>query len=159
MSSATSNQILVFKINNELYGMDILKVQEILSFMAPTPIPNSPEYFKGIINLRGTIILVIDLRSRFHFDKPMDPENCVIVVVAIENKKYGLVVDSVSDVLTINNENIQSEIDIHSGIDSRYINGLVKANEQMIILVDIDKVFLENELDSLTNKVNNSIVQ
>ncbi|TXJ46309.1 chemotaxis protein CheW [Brachyspira pilosicoli] len=159
MSSTTSNQILVFKINNELYGMDILKVQEILSFMPPTPIPNSPEYFKGIINLRGTIILVIDLRSRFHFDKPMDPENCVIVVVAIGNKKYGLVVDSVSDVLTINNENIQSEIDIHSGIDSRYINGLVKANEQMIILVDIDKVFLENELDNLTNKVNNSIVQ
>ncbi|WP_157150291.1 chemotaxis protein CheW [Brachyspira sp. SAP_772] len=159
MSSTTSNQILVFKINNELYGMDILKVQEILSFMPPTPIPNSPEYFKGIINLRGTIILVIDLRSRFHFDKPMDPENCVIVVVAIGNKKYGLVVDSVSDVLTINNENIQSEIDIHSGIDSRYINGLVKSNEQMIILVDIDKVFLENELDNLTNKVNNSIVQ
>ncbi len=158
MSSTTSNQILVFKINNELYGMDILKVQEILSFMPPTPIPNSPEYFKGIINLRGTIILVIDLRSRFHFDKPMDPENCVIVVVAIGNKKYGLVVDSVSDVLTINNENIQSEIDIHSGIDSRYINGLVKSNEQMIILVDIDKVFLENELDNLTNKVNNSIV-
>ena len=153
-----SNQILVFNINNELYGIDILKVQEILNFIQPTPIPNCPDYLKGIINLRGTIILVIDLRARFHFDAPMDPDNCVIVVVAIGNKKYGLVVDSVSDVLTINEENIQEDIDIHSGIDNRYIMGLVKANEQMIILVNIDKVFLKNELDDLNNTVNNSVV-
>lgn len=153
-----SNQILVFNINNELYGIDILKVQEILNFIQPTPIPNCPDYLKGIINLRGTIILVIDLRARFHFDSPMDPNNCVIVVVAIGNKKYGLVVDSVSDVLTINEENIQEDIDIHSGIDNRYIMGLVKANEQMIILVNIDKVFLKNELDDLNSTVNNSVV-
>lgn len=153
-----SNQILVFNINNELYGIDILKVQEILNFIQPTPIPNCPDYLKGIINLRGTIILVIDLRARFHFDSPMDPNNCVIVVVAIGNKKYGLVVDSVSDVLTINEENIQEDIDIHSGIDNRYIMGLVKANEQMIILVNIDKVFLKNELDNLNSAVNNSVV-
>ncbi len=153
-----SNQILVFKINNELYGIDILKVQEILNFIQPTPIPNCPDYLKGIINLRGTIILVIDLRARFHFEEPMDPNNCVIVVVAIGNKKYGLVVDSVSDVLTINEENIQEDIDIHSGIDNRYIMGLVKANEQMIILVNIDKVFLQNELDDMNNTLNNSVV-
>ena len=153
-----SNQILVFNINNELYGIDILKVQEILNFIQPTPIPNCPDYLKGIINLRGTIILVIDLRARFHFDSPMDPNNCVIVVVAIGNKKYGLVVDSVSDVLTINEENIQEDIDIHSGIDNRYIMGLVKANEQMIILVNIDKVFFKNELDDLNSAVNNSVV-
>ena len=153
-----SNQILVFNINNELYGIDILKVQEILNFIQPTPIPNCPDYLKGIINLRGTIILVIDLRARFHFDSPMDPNNCVIVVVAIGNKKYGLVVDSVSDVLTINEENIQEDIDIHSGIDNRYIMGLVKANEQMIILVNIYKVFLKNELDDLNSAVNNSVV-
>ena len=153
-----SNQILVFNINNELYGIDILKVQEILNFIQPTPIPNCPDYLKGIINLRGTIILVIDLRARFHFDSPMDPNNCVIVVVAIGNKKYGLVVDSVSDVLTINEENIQEDIDIHSGIDNRYIMGLVKANELMIILVNIDKVFLKNELDDLNSAVNNSVV-
>lgn len=153
-----SNQILVFKINNELYGIDILKVQEILNFIQPTPIPNCPGYLKGIINMRGTIILVIDLRARFHFEEPMDPNNCVIVVVAIGNKKYGLVVDSVSDVLTINEENIQEDIDIHSGIDNRYIMGLVKANEQMIILVNIDKVFLQNELDDMNNTLNNSVI-
>lgn len=159
MSGDVSNQILVFKINNELYGINILKVQEILNFMQPSPIPNCPDYLKGIINLRGTIILVIDLRVRFHFDEPMDQNNCVIVVVAIGNKKYGLVVDSVSDVLTINNENIQEDIDIHVGIDSRYITGLVKANEQMIILVDIDKVFIKDELDDLSNSVNNAIIK
>ncbi len=153
-----SNQILVFNINNELYGIDILKVQEILNFIQPTPIPNCPDYLKGIINLRGTIILVIDLRARFHFEEPMNPENCVIVVVAIGNKKYGLVVDSVSDVLTINEDDIQEDIDINSGIDNRYITGLVKANEQMIILVNIDKVFLKNELDDLNTAVNNSVV-
>ena len=153
-----SNQILVFNINNELYGIDILKVQEILNFIQPTPIPNCPDYLKGIINLRGTIILVIDLRARFHFEEPMNPENCVIVVVAIGSKKYGLVVDSVSDVLTINEDDIQEDIDINSGIDNRYITGLVKANEQMIILVNIDKVFLKNELDDLNTAVNNSVV-
>ena len=153
-----SNQILVFKINNELYGIDILKVQEILNFIQPTPIPNCPDYLKGIINLRGTIILVIDLRARFHFEEPMNPDNCVIVVVAIGNKKYGLVVDSVSDVLTINEDDIQEDIDINSGIDNRYITGLVKANEQMIILVNIDKVFMKNELDDLNTAVNNSVV-
>ena len=153
-----SNQILVFNINNELYGIDILKVQEILNFIQPTPIPNCPDYLKGIINLRGTIILVIDLRARFHFEEPMNPENCVIVVVAIGNKKYGLVVDSVSDVLTINEDDIQEDIDINSGIDNRYITGLVKANEQMIILVNIDKVFLKNQLDDLNTAVNNSVV-
>lgn len=159
MNSAISNQILVFKINNELYGIDILKVQEILNFMQPSPIPNCPDYLKGIINLRGTIILVIDLRARFHFDEPMNAESCVIVVVAIGDKKYGLVVDSVSDVLTINSEIIQEDIDMHAGIDSRYIMGLVKANEQMIILVDIDKVFIKDQLDDLTNAINNSIVK
>ena len=153
-----SNQILVFNINNELYGIDILKVQEILNFIQPTPIPNCPDYLKGIINLRGTIILVIDLRARFHFEEPMNPDNCVIVVVAIGNKKYGLVVDSVSDVLTINEDDIQEDIDINSGIDNRYITGLVKANEQMIILVNIDKVFMKNELDDLNTAVNNSVV-
>ena len=158
MNSSISNQILVFKINNELYGIDILKVQEILNFMPPTPIPNCPDYLKGIINLRGTIILVIDLRTRFRFDEPMNADNCVIVVVAIGNKKYGLVVDSVSDVLTINPDNIQEDIDIHAGVDSRYIIGLVKSNEQMIILVDIDKVFHQDELDDMNNALNNSVV-
>lgn len=153
-----SNQMLVFKINNELYGIDILKVQEILNFIQPTPIPNCPDYLKGIINLRGTIILVIDLRARFHFDEPMDSNNCVIVVVAIGNKKYGLVVDSVSDVITINEGNIQEDVDIHSGIDNRYLMGLYKSNEQMIILVNIDKVFVKEELDDLNNAVNNSVV-
>lgn len=154
MKSSIQNQILVFKINNELYGIDILKVQEILSYMQPSPIPNSPEYLKGIINLRGTIILVIDLRARFHFEEPTDYENCVIIVVAIGDKKYGLVVDSVSDVLTINNENIQEDIDMHAGIDSRYIMGLAKANEQMIILVDIDKIFKRDELDNMSSEIN-----
>lgn len=155
MNSSLPNQILVFKINNELYGIDILRVQEILSYMQPSPIPNSAEYLKGIINLRGTIILVIDLRTRFHFEEPTNYENCVIVVVAIENKKYGLIVDSVSDVLIISKENIQEDIDMHAGIDSRYITGIAKSNEQMIILVDIDKIFKRNELEDLSSEISN----
>lgn len=148
-SAAQTYQIVVFKIDDELYGIDILKVQEILSYLAPSPIPNAPEYFKGVINLRGTIIPVVDLRIRFNFDKITDEKTSVIVVVSIDDKKYGLVVDSVSDVLSITQDNIQENIDIHSGIDSRYITGIAKTSEQMIILVDINKMFRKEEIDTM----------
>lgn len=150
-STAQTYQIVVFKIEEELYGIDILKVQEILSYIIPSPIPNAPEYFKGVINLRGIIIPVVDLRLRFHFDNVIDEKSSVIVVVSIDDKKYGLVVDSVSDVITINNDNIQENIDVHSGIDSRYITGIAKTGEQMIILVDINKMFKKEEIDTINS--------
>lgn len=147
---ASINQVVVFKIDTEFYGIEILKVQEILNYMAPSPIPNVPEYLKGIINLRGTIIPVVDLRTRFHFPNNLESiESSVIVVVNIDDRRYGLIVDSVSDVITIDKENIQDDVDIHTGIDNRFVTGLAKLNEQMIILIDIGKIFKKEELESM----------
>lgn len=153
---AELNQVVVFKIDDEFYAIDILKVQEIVNYMTPSPIPNTPEYFKGVINLRGIIIPVIDLRARFNFEKPMNPDSSVVVVVSIDEKRYGLIVDSVSDVITIPKDDIQKSVDMHTGIDYRYILGLAKsADDNMIILVNIDKIFRKEEIETIDSHVVN----
>ena len=146
-------QVLVFNIKDELYALDILKVQEIVSYMKPYPIPNSPKYFQGVINLRSSIIPVIDLRVRLKFAEITDAAECVIVVVSIEDNKYGVIVDSVSDVITVTKDLIQDQIDTHSGIESKYIEGIARNNNDMIILINIDKVFEKEELESMTSKI------
>ncbi len=148
---ADSNQVLVFKIDDEFYAIDILKVQEIVNYMEPSTIPNTPEYFKGIINLRGIIIPIIDLRTRFNFAKLSKEEHSVIVVVMIDSKRHGLIVDSVSDVITISKSNIQENIDIHTDIDCKYILGLAKHNDNMIILINMDKIFKKEEIDNIAS--------
>lgn len=144
------NQLVVFRLDNELYGIDILKVQEIVSYMKPSPAPNSPEYMKGVINLRGIIIPVIDLRVRFDFPKHDAIESSVIVVVSISDKKYGLIVDAVSDVVTIEQDNIQENMAIHTGIDVKFLNGIAKNGDQMIILVNIEKLFRKDEIETVS---------
>lgn len=148
-------QVLVFNIADELYALDILKVQEIVSYMKPYPIPNSPDYFEGVINLRSTIIPVIDLRIRLGFKENKHAAECVIVVVSIENNKYGVIVDSVSDVITVTKDLIQNQIDTHKEIESKYLEGIARNNNDMIILINIDKVFEKEELESMTSKTDN----
>ena len=151
--SENTYQVLVFNIKDELYALDILKVQEIVSYMKPYPIPNSPKYFQGVINLRSSIIPVIDLRVRLKFQDAKDPAECVIVVVSIEDNKYGVIVDSVSDVITVTKDLIQDQIDTHRGIEDKYIEGIARNNNDMIILVNIDKVFEKEELESMNSKI------
>jgi len=145
-------QVLVFNIADELYALDILKVQEIVSYISPYPMPNSPDYFQGVINLRSIIIPVIDLRIRLKFKENKEAAQCVIVVVSIENNKYGVIVDSVSDVITVTKDLIQEQLDTHKEIESRYIEGIARNNEDMIILINIDKVFEKEELESMTSQ-------
>ena len=135
-------QFLSFIMAEEEYGVDILSVQEIRGWEPTTAIPNAPEHVKGVINLRGTIVPIIDLRQRFGIASlEYGPTTVVIVVkVSVENtqKVIGIVVDAVSDVFSINHGSIRSAPDFGQEADLRFIKGLTNVNEKMVILLDIN---------------------
>lgn len=152
------NQLVVFHLDDEYYGINVLMVQEIVTYVKPYAIPNAPEYFRGVINLRGVIVPVIDLRIRFNFSKKDNIEESIVVVVSIADKKYGLLVDSVSNVIDIDPKEVQEKLDIHTGIDGRYIIGVAKNDGQMIILINLDKLFKDkDEIDKITALAKNVI--
>ena len=134
------SQFLTFRLAQEEYGVEILKVQEIKGYSAITPIPNTPAYLKGVMNLRGTIVPVVDLRSKFSMEQADYNQFTVIIVVTVGAKVMGLIVDAVSDVLSIPKGDIQATPDFGSAVDARYINGMAKAGEKLVVLLDIDRV-------------------
>lgn len=139
--SSDSNQYLTFMLNGEEYGVDILRVQEIKGWDNVTPIPSTPEYIKGVINLRGTIVPIIDLRLKFELETiPYGATTVVIVLKVMNNDKertMGIVVDAVSDVYNVAKEDMQPPPDF-GNIDVSYVNGLATVNETMIIALNID---------------------
>jgi purine-binding chemotaxis protein CheW len=134
------SQYLTFRLAEEEYGVEILKVQEIKGYSAITPIPNTPPYLKGVMNLRGTIVPVVDLRSKFAMDEAEYNQFTVIIVVKVGAKVMGLIVDAVSDVLNIPKVDIQATPDFGSEVDARFINGMAKAGDKLVVLLDIDRV-------------------
>ena len=143
------NQYLTFRIAEEEYGVEILKVQEIRGHSAIRPLPTTPAYVKGVMNLRGTIIPVLDMRIRFGL--PAVPYNqfSVIIVVTIGSKVIGMVVDAVSDVLHLPEEAIQEAPDFGTPVDLRFVRGMAKAEDKLVALLDIEKVPSNEELTAL----------
>jgi len=144
---------LTFSLAGEEYGIGILKVKEIIGLMTITPIPKTPEYIRGVINLRGKVIPVVDLRLKFGIQALADTERtCIIVaeIVAGGHKIFmGIVVDSVSEVLNIRTGEIEDTPNFGSKLDTAYIRGMAKINQSVKILLDIDKVMSEDELGNL----------
>ncbi len=140
------SQYLTFTLGQEEYGVEILKVQEIRGYSAVTPIPNTPNYIKGVMNLRGTIIPVVDLRAKLGMTEAEYNQFTVIIVVMVGTKVMGLIVDSVSDVLNIPKSDIQAAPDFGGDVDARFIQGMAKAGEKLVVLLDIDKVLNEEDL-------------
>jgi purine-binding chemotaxis protein CheW len=140
------SQYLTFTLGYEEYGVEILKVQEIKGYSAITPIPSTPPSLKGVMNLRGTIIPVVDLRAKFGMAEAEYNQFTVIIVVTVGAKIMGLVVDAVSDVLNIPRTDIQETPDFGAQVDARFINGMAKAGEKLVVLLDIDKVLSGEEL-------------
>ncbi len=134
------SQYLTFTLGQEEYGLEILKVQEIKGYSAITPIPNTPRYVKGVMNLRGTIIPVVDLRSKFAMTETEYTQFTVVVVVTVGTKIMGLVVDAVSDVLNIPKSDIQETPDFGADVDARFISGMAKAGDKLVALLDIERV-------------------
>jgi purine-binding chemotaxis protein CheW len=143
------NQYLTFALGQEEYGVEILKVQEIKGYVPPTPVPNTPSYIKGVMNLRGTIIPVVDLRAKLSLKETDYNQFTVIIVVTVGTKVVGLIVDSVSDVLNIPKSDVQAPPEFGSTVDVRFIDGMAKAGEKIIMLLDIDRVVNEEDLRML----------
>jgi purine-binding chemotaxis protein CheW len=149
-SNSEEDQLLTFILADEEYGVDILRVQEIKGWDSVTPIPNTPEYILGVINLRGTIVPIIDLRIRFGLESiPYGPTTVVIMLKVMSEKgsrTMGIVVDGVSDVYNIAEEAIKPRPDFGSVISIDFVRGLATVGESMVIVLDIDHLLNSDEL-------------
>ena len=135
------NEFLTFRLGAESYGIEILKVQEIRGYEAPTAIANAPAFIKGVINLRGVIVPILDLRIKFRLIAANDDEFTVAIILNVADRVVGVVVDSVSDVLTLAADAIRPTPEFASStFDTKYITGLGTIDERMHILLDIEKL-------------------
>ena len=148
-ATAASSQFLTFLLGAEQYGVEILKVREIRGYSAVTRIPNTPVYIKGVINLRGTVVPVVDLRSKFSMETVEYNKFTVIIVVTVGAKVTGLVVDAVSDVLDVPPAEMRISPDLGTGVDTRFIRGMATIGDRMTVLLDIDRLLSEDELVAL----------
>jgi purine-binding chemotaxis protein CheW len=139
-------EFLAFKLGSEEYGIDILKVQEIRGYEAVTRIANAPEFIKGVINLRGIIIPVVDMRIKFKLGEPVYDQFTVVIILNINGRVVGMVVDAVSDVTTLQPEQIRPAPDMGSAFSNDYLIGLGTIDERMLILVDINKLMSSSEM-------------
>jgi len=146
-------QVLSFILGNEEYGVDILRVQEIKGWERTTAIPNSPDYVMGVINLRGAVVPIVDLRVRFHLNNiTYDDSTVVIILKANENgieKIVGIVVDGVSDVHSLKANSMQSAPEVGGVIHTEYVSGLATFEDNMIIILHVDQLIVNGILDEI----------
>lgn len=145
-----AREYLTFRLAEEEYGIDILKVQEIRGYEPPTRIADAPEFIKGLLNLRGTIMPIVDMRLRFSCADALYNSFTVVIILNLRNRIVGIVVDSVSDVMQIKTDQIQVAPDIDSVIDNACITGLGSVGDRMLILLDIEKLMADVEMGLVT---------
>lgn len=141
-----AREYLTFRLDQEEYGIDILKVQEIRGYEPPTRIANAPAFIKGVVNLRGTIVPIVDMRLKFNCSQAEYNSFTVVIILNMHQRVVGIVVDSVSDVLELPPEAIRSAPDIDSAIDNGSITGLGSVGERMLILLDIEKLMSSEDM-------------
>jgi len=144
---------LTFSLDRETYGIEIRYVTEIIGIQTITEIPELPDYVKGIINLRGKIIPVMDVRLRFRKEPKEYNDRTCIIVIDINNVTIGLIVDSVSEVLTIPDQDIVEPPQMSKGYNNRYIKNIGKVGNDVKLLLDCDKLLSEDELESISEKL------
>ncbi|WP_151669423.1 chemotaxis protein CheW [Nitrincola schmidtii] len=141
-----TEEFLTFTLGSEEYAIDILKVQEIRGYDAVTKIANTPDYIKGVINMRGVIVPVVDMRLKFHLGNATYDQFTVMIILNLGQRIVGMVVDSVSDVIALNPEEIRPAPDFGSTFDTQYLIGLASVGERMAIVVDIEKLMTSQEM-------------
>ncbi len=146
-SGTAGGEFLTFVLGPEEYGIDILKVQEIRGYDAVTTIANTPSFIKGVINLRGIIVPIVDMRIKFKLEKVTYDELTVVIILSLANRVVGMVVDGVSDVITLTTEQIKPTPQFGATLDIQYLMGLGTVDERMLILVDIEKLMSSNEME------------
>jgi len=143
-------QLVTFSIGEEEFGVDILKVQEIIRTMEITRVPKAPDFVEGVINLRGNVIPIIDLRKRFGLETRAHDKHTRIIVIEINNMIVGFVVDSVSEVLRIPANTVEPPPPVVAGLESEYISGVGKLEDRLLILLDLDRLLSGEEKDVLS---------
>ncbi|MDB5104609.1 MAG: Receptor-coupling factor, CheW [Fibrobacteres bacterium] len=150
---AKAGKYLTFQMGKEVYGIEILKVQEIIGMMPVTHVPKTPDFVRGVINLRGKVIPVIELRSKFGMEKREDTERTCIVVVQVVwsagTVTMGMLVDEVSEVLNVTREQIEAPPSFGASVDTDFILGMGKVGQKVVMLLDVDKVLANEEIETL----------
>ena len=145
-SSSEGNQFVTFAIGNEIYGLDITLVQEITAYRNLTYLPNTPKYVKGILNLRGHVIPVMDPRLRFDLPTSEYDHTAVIIIFKTQNKTMGMIVDKIQDVITIEQENIEDTPEMAINIHSNFLQGVGKVDNNFVIILDCQRIFAAEEV-------------
>ncbi|MCG5497846.1 chemotaxis protein CheW [Ectothiorhodospira haloalkaliphila] len=154
ITSDDSREYLTFTLGDEEYGIDILNVQEIRGYDAVTKIANSPDYIKGVINMRGVIVPIIDMRLKFHLGQVEYNQFTVVIILNISGRVIGMVVDGVSDVVALKGEQIRPAPEFGAVLDTAYIDGLATLDERMVIVVDIEKLMTSGDM-GLVDRIQN----
>jgi purine-binding chemotaxis protein CheW len=144
--AAAGGEFLTFRLGAEEYGIDILKVQEIRSYEPPTRIANAPAYIKGVVNLRGVIVPIVDLRVKLGCDSVEYNGFTVVIVLNVKGRVVGAVVDSVSDVLELSGEAIKPAPEMHTAVDTGFITGIGSVSDRMLILMDIEALMASEDM-------------
>lgn len=158
-SEKVEDQVLSFVLGNEEYGVDILRVQEIKGWEKTTAIPNTPDYVMGVINLRGSVVPIVDLRVRFGLENQTYNDSTVVIIVRSEDstgnqKIIGLVVDGVSDVYSLNESQLQSSPEMSGTVHTEYVNGLATVADKMVIVLHVDQLINDGILASIKKALN-----
>ena len=143
-------QLVTFSIGDEEFGVNILKVQEIIRTMEITKVPRAPEFVEGVINLRGKVIPIIDLRRRFGLAPKAHDKNTRIIVIEINNIIVGFVVDAVSEVLRIPASTVEPPPPVEAGVESDYISGVGQLQDRLLIMLDLDKLLSSEDVEMLS---------
>jgi purine-binding chemotaxis protein CheW len=145
-TAMSAHEFLAFTLGKEEYGIHILKVQELRGYEAPTRIANAPAFIKGVVNLRGIIVPIVDMRIKFNLGTPTYDQFTVVIILNIGGRVMGMVVDSVSDVITLSPEQVKPAPEMGTALNTDHLIGLGTIDERMLILVDIDKLMSSAEL-------------
>lgn len=149
-----SRELLTFTLGSEEYGIDILKVQEIRGYDAVTTIANTPGFIKGVINLRGIIVPIVDMRIKFHLGKVEYDQFTVVIILNVAKRVVGIVVDGVSDVIALTPDQLKPAPEFSAALDTQYIMGLGTADERMIIVIDIEKLMTGRDMELIDDASN-----
>lgn len=147
----TGNEFLAFTLGKEEYGIQILKVQELRGYETVTRIANAPEFIKGVVNLRGIIVPIVDMRIKFNLGEPTYDQFTVVIILNIGGRVMGMVVDSVSDVITLTADQVKPAPEMGTAFNTDYLIGLGTLDERMLILIDIDKLMSSSEMGLIEN--------
>lgn len=143
------DQYVSFILNEEKYAIGIMSVKEILRLIEITPVPKAPDFVEGIINMRGKVIPIVDLKNRLHLGEAEESSESRIMITAIKDKTVGFVVDAVEEVMTIDSELIEKAPGVATSIDSNYIKGVAKLKQGLVIILDVNMLFSSYEEDQL----------